>query len=122
MKINDMKELLDQAIILAKKTEISDIAEYLCASNVVHFPVGIGDTVFFLSVKTQFGSLLTSGTVIERKVDALQYDGKIKIISYRSAPNDPCGNLYAYWGELVFGSEDEAWRQLNKLRQQSNIS
>ena len=111
-----LHELIDQCRILVGKDNSGDIAEYLDKNNVVGFPVGIGDTVFFISVTTTFGSIMTSGRVFERKVDALQYDGKIKIISYRSANNDPLGNCYSYLGDLVFLTEEEAENRLNEIQ------
>ena len=80
------------------------------------FPVDVGDTVFFISVRSAFGSVKTSGVVVERKVDALQYDGRIKIISYRPNENDVCGNLYEYYGDLVFSDRIDAERRIEELR------
>ena len=112
-----IKELLDQATILKGDTDNIEIARYLSKSNVVAFPVGVGDTVYFLSVKTQFGSLLSSGVIVKREVDSVAIDEKgVKIISMREAPNDPCGNLYEYYGERVFDNRDDAESALASMK------
>ena len=111
-----LHELIDQCRILVGKDNSGDIAEYLDKNNVVGFPVGIGDTVYFISVTTTFGSITTSGRVFARKVDALQYDGRIKIVSYRAKNNDPLGNCYAYLGDLVFLTEEDAENRLNEIQ------
>ena len=112
---DSIKEILDQATILCNAKTNEDIADYLAENNVIHFPVKVGDTVYFLSSRGAFGSLLTSGCVIKRKVDAVQYDGKIKIISHRPNPNDRDGNLYEYWNEMVFGTEEKAQAALDAI-------
>lgn len=113
---NKIQELIDQCEILLGKKSSTDVAEYLDKNNVVSFPVGIGDTVYYISVATDFGSVLTNGRVFERKVDALQYDGRIKIISYRNAENDRLGNCYEYLGDMVFLTEEEAENRLNEIQ------
>lgn len=111
-----IQELIDQCEILLGKKSSTDVAEYLGKNNVVSFPVGIGDTVYYISVATDFGSVLTNGRVFERKVDALQYDGRIKIISYRNDENDRLGNCYEYLGDMVFLTEEEAENRLNEIQ------
>lgn len=113
---NKIQELIDQCEILLGKKSSTDVAEYLDRNNVVSFPVGIGDTVYYISVATDFGSVLTNGRVFERKVDALQYDGRIKIISYRNEENDRLGNCYEYLGDMVFLTEEEAENRLNEIQ------
>lgn len=115
-RIETLSELIDQCRILRREDNTEQIAKYLAENNVVPFPVGIGDTVYYISVATTFGSIMTSGRVFERKVDALQYDGKIKIISNRIANNDPLGNCYSYLGDLVFLTEEEAENRLNGIQ------
>lgn len=88
----------------------------LDTKNYIAFPVDVGDTVFYISVRSAFGGVISSGIIVERKVDALQYDGRIKIISYRPNENDACGNLYEYYGDLVFSDRIEAERRLEELR------
>lgn len=113
---NKIQELIDQCEILLGKKSSTDVAEYLDKNNVVSFPIGIGDTVYYISVATDFGSVLTNGRVFERKVDALQYDGRIKIISYRNVENDRLGNCYEYLGDMVFLTEEEAENRLNEIQ------
>lgn len=112
----NLAELIDQARILCHKESTEEIAEYLEKASVIPFPVKIGETVYFLSVKSAFGSLLTSGCVIARQVDEVAYDGKIKIISYRPNKNDTVGNLYEYLGEKVFVTKEQANAALAKLK------
>lgn len=111
-----LHELIDQCRILVGKDNSGDVAEYLDKNNVVGFPVGIGDTVYYISVATDFGSVITNGRVFARKVDALQYDGRIKIISYRNTENDRLGNCYEYLGDMVFLTEEEAENRLNEIQ------
>lgn len=113
---NILKELIDQAELLAGKRTSEEIAEYLAENNVVPFPVGVGDKVWFIVARGTFGSLITSGVAVERTADEIVYDGKIKVHSTRTSMDDPCGNLYAYWGEGVFGTEKEAQKALDAIR------
>lgn len=114
---NKIQELIDQCEILLGKKSSTDVAEYLDKNNVVSFPVGIGNTVYYISVATDFGSVKTNGRVFARKVDALQYDGRIKIISYRNTENDRLGNCYEYLGDMVFLTEEEAEARLNEIQE-----
>lgn len=118
---NTLKELLDQAIILGHRNTIEGIAEYLESCGVVAFPLKVGDKAYFLSTRTTFGSLLTNGVVVERVVNALEYDGKIKIVSHRPTYYDDVGNLREYWGEMVFGSEAEAEEALHQMRRKAGV-
>jgi len=111
-----LKEKIDEAKILAKKTNSEEIAEYLADSSIIPFPLKIGDTAYFISVRTAFGSILTNGVIVERKVDALQYDGRIKIVSHRPNPNDTVGNLYEYYGDLVFNTYENAKKRLDEIK------
>lgn len=115
-RIETLSELIDQCRILRREDSTEQIAKYLAENNVVPFPVGIGDTVYYISVATDFGSVTTNGRVFERKVDALQYDGRIKIISYRNGENDRLGNCYEYLGDMVFLTEEEAGDRLNEIQ------
>lgn len=114
--VKKIHELIDQCRILGGKDYSLDIAEYLNENYVIAFPVDIGDTVYYISAATDFGSIMTNGRVFERKVDALQYDGKIKIISYRNGENDRLGNCYEYLGDKVFLTEEEAENRLNEIK------
>lgn len=116
-RIETLSELIDQCRILRREDSTEQIAKYLAENNVVPFPVGIGDTVYYISVATDFGSVTTNGRVFERKVDALQYDGRIKIISYRNGENDRLGNCYEYLGDMVFLREEEAENRLNEIQE-----
>lgn len=115
-RIETLSELIDQCRILRREDSTEQIAKYLAENNVVPFPVGIGDTVYYISVATDFGSVITNGRVFARKVDALQYDGRIKIISYRNTENDRLGNCYEYLGDMVFLTEEEAENRLNEIQ------
>lgn len=117
---NEIKELLDQAMILKNVKQTEDIAEYLISNNVVLFPAKKNDKVYFLVAKGMFGSLCSNGIVVERNVDEIAWDGqKIKINSYRENENDPCGNLYAYLGEFVFLNKKEAECALDDLKRRA---
>ena len=118
---NTLKELLDQATILAGKKTNEEIAEYLADNNVVALPVKRGDAVYFLAVRSMFGGLLTSGVAVKRTVDSVAFDGKFVINSYRERPNDPVGNLSANWGEAVFSSEEEAEKALEDMRRKAGV-
>lgn len=118
---NRIKELIDQATILSNKNNSKEISEYLVENNVISFPVGIGDVVYFLSTKTMFGSLLTHGVAVKREVDKIAYDGKVEIISYRENAVDNVGNLYGYWKETVFNNKAEAEEMLKELRKKSGL-
>mgnify|MGYP003307698447 CR=1 FL=1 len=116
-----IKELLDQATILAGAKTNEEIADYLDKSGVVAFPVQVGDFVYFLVAKGMFGSLLTSGTIVERRVDAVLYDGKIKIASFSDNINDPVGNCYEYFGEKVFETAEKAEKALEEMRKKAGF-
>ena len=73
---NKLKELIEQAIILAGKKTSESVAEYLAENNVVALPVGVGDKVWFIAAKGRWGTLLTTGVPVKRTVDAVIYDGK----------------------------------------------
>ncbi len=111
-----IKELIDQARILLHKESSEEIADYLVNNNVIHLPINIGDTVYFLSSRGMWGSLLTSGCPIERKADAIKYDGKIAIYSDRMTFDDPHGVFCEYWGEMAFKTEEEAKRTLREMQ------
>ena len=117
MMKNKIKELLDQATILAGAKTNEEIAEYLESSGVIAPNIKLGDTVYFLAVRSgAFGSLLTSGFVEERKADAIIYDGKIKIASYDDSFDYKVGSLYEYLGEKVFLTKEGAEKSLEEMR------
>ena len=112
-----IKELLDQSTILLNNTNTEDIAKYLSEANVVALPIGVGDTAYFLSVKTPFDSLLSNGVVVKRIVDSVSVDEKgIIIKARRESYNDPCGNLYEYYGERVYDNIDAAENALAAIK------
>lgn len=113
-----IKELIDQARILKKEDTSSGIAYHLKESGVLAPPCKVGEYVYFLVARGSFGSLVTSGVAIKRKVDEIGWNGKDFIIrSYRDMPNDPCGNLSSEWGNLVFATEEEAEKRINQIRE-----
>lgn len=103
-----IKELLDQATILAHRKTNDEIAEYLELSHTVAFPVGIGDKVYYV---------VNGNKIVEREVDALQYDWRIKIIARRPNPDISAGDIYGElcgdWGDTVFKTKEEAKRVCN---------
>ena len=112
-----IKELIDQARILKKEETSSGIACHLKESGVLAPPCKVGDDVFFLVARGTFGSLITSGVPVKRKVDEIGWDGKNFIIrSYRENINDPCGNLSSEWNILVFATENEAENRIREIR------
>lgn len=72
--------------------------------------------MYYISIVTDFGSVTTNGRVFERKVDALQYDGRIKIVSYRQSNNDRLGNCYEYLGDMVFLTQEEAEKRMDEIQ------
>lgn len=116
-----LKELIDQAELLAGKRTSEEIAEYLAENNVICPPVGIGDRVWFIVARGTFGTLLTTGIPVERSVDEIIYDGNIKIHSSRTSMDDQNGNLYGYWGITVFRSEDDAQQVLDTMRNEIGL-
>ena len=117
-KVDNIKELIDQARILMGEETSSGIACHLKESGVLAPPCKVGDYVFFLVARGEFGSLITSGAPIKRKVDEIGWDGKNFIIrSYRDMSNDLCGNLSSEWGNLVFATEEEADKRINEIRE-----
>ena len=111
-----IKELIDQARILKKEETSSGIAYHLKESGVLAPPCKVGDDVFFLVARGTFGSLITSGVPVKRKVDEIGWDGKNFIIrSYRENINDPCGNLSSEWNILVFATENEAENRIREI-------
>lgn len=116
-----IKELIDQAKILAHKESSEEIADYLVNNNVIHLPINVGDTVYFLSSRGMFGSLLTSGCPIERKADAIKYDGKIAIYSDRTTFDDSHGVFCEYWGEMAFKTKEEAERALKEMQDKAGL-
>lgn len=117
-----IKELIDQATIFCGAKTSEEIANYLETNNVIALPVRVGDKAYFLSCRGTFGSLLTSGCVIERTVDAIEFDGKgFKVISHRPMPDDRDGNLYEYWNEKVFRTKEEAEMALDQIKNAAGV-
>ena len=112
-----LKEYLDMATILAGARTNEEIANNLKEFGVLCPPCKVGDYVFFLVARGRFGSLVTTGACIKRKVDEISWNGENFIIrSYREKPNDPCGNLSSEWNNLVFGSEESAEKRLAEIK------
>lgn len=100
---------------------LDEVAELITAKEedrLIVPPCKVGEDVYFLVARGSFGSLVTSGVAIKRKVDEIGWNGKDFIIrSYRDMPNDPCGNLSSEWGNLVFATEEEADKRINEIRE-----
>lgn len=112
-----LKEKIAVATILDGAKTNQEIAEKLESYGVLCPPCKVGEDVYFLVARGSFGSLVTSGVAIKRKVDEIGWNGKDFIIrSYRDRPNDPCGNLSSEWGNLVFATEEEADKRIKEIR------
>lgn len=113
-----LKEKIAVATILDGAKTNEEIAEKLESYGVLCPPCKVGEDVYFLVARGSFGSLVTSGVAIKRKVDEIGWNGKDFIIrSYRDMPNDPCGNLSSEWGNLVFATEKEAEKRIKEIRE-----
>ena len=84
--------------------------------NFIKLPCSINDIVYTLGVrKSGLETLLTSGEVIERKVDEIIINSKgIEVHSYRTREND--SEFYGYLDEIVFTNKKEAEEKLKKLK------
>lgn len=112
-----LKEYLDMATILSSAKTNEEIANKMTELGVLCPPCKVGDEVFFLVARGAFGSLVTTGIYIKRKVDEISWNGKNFVIrSYRDNPNDPCGNLSSEWNDLVFESEESAEKRLSEIK------
>ena len=113
-----LKEKIAVATILDGAKTNQEIAEKLESYGVLCPPCKVGEDVYFLVARGSFGSLVTSGVAIKRKVDEIGWNGKDFIIrSYRDMSNDPCGNLSSEWGNLVFATEEEADKRIKEIRE-----
>ena len=94
-------------------------AEYLLANSVIVPPCKVGDEVYCIIAKGGLsGGLIFTGHIIKRKVDKLIFDGvRWEMMSDRVYPDFKDGNglIYAYFGDLVFVSENEAKSRLKEL-------
>ncbi len=110
----------------ANDTHINEISEALYntgyrkqSENVIEPPCKIGDEVYCIIAKGGFaGGLIFTGHIIKRKVDKLIYDGnRWEMMSDRVYPDFKDGNglIYAYFGDLVFVSEEEAKNRLEEI-------
>lgn len=95
------------------------IADCLIDNGVTVPPCKVGDEVYCIIAKGGLaGGLIFTGHIIKRKVDKLIFDGKRwEMMSDRVYPDFKDGNglIYAYFGDLVFVSEDEAKDRLEEI-------
>lgn len=101
------------------KSRSEFVADHLLANGVIVPPCKVGDTVYCIMAKSGLsGGLIFTGRIIKRKVDKLIYDGnRWEMKSDRIYPDYKDGNelIYAFFGDLVFVSEDEAKKRLDEI-------